>query len=75
MENVICQRKLQNITRRHPNISLMPLAITEKRQSITRPEVTRRLHTMPTSARGHIIHGRGHAEEAVKAHLEEHGKK
>jgi hypothetical protein len=26
-------------------------------------------------ARGHIIHGRGHAEEAVKAHLEEHGKK
>jgi hypothetical protein len=26
-------------------------------------------------ARGHVIHGRGHAEEAVKAHLEEHGKK
>jgi hypothetical protein len=26
-------------------------------------------------ARGHIIHGRGHAEEAVKAHTEEHGKK
>jgi hypothetical protein len=25
-------------------------------------------------ARGHVIHGRGHAEEAVKAHLEEHGK-
>ena len=27
------------------------------------------------AARGHVIHGRGHAEEAVKAHLEEHGKK
>ncbi len=26
-------------------------------------------------ARGHVIHARGHAEEAVKAHLEEHGKK
>ena len=26
-------------------------------------------------ARGHVIHSRGHAEEAVKAHLEEHGKK
>jgi hypothetical protein len=26
-------------------------------------------------ARGHVIHGRGHAEEAVKAHLEAHGKK
>src|SRR5580704_12472731 len=26
-------------------------------------------------ARGHVIHGRVHAEEAVKAHLEEHGKK
>jgi len=27
------------------------------------------------TARGHVIHGRGHAEEAVKAHTEEHGKK
>ncbi len=27
------------------------------------------------TARAHIIHGRGHAEEAVKAHAEEHGKK
>ncbi len=26
-------------------------------------------------ARGHAIHARGYAEEAVKAHLEEHGKK
>ena len=26
-------------------------------------------------ARGHVIHARGYAEEAVKAHLEEHGKK
>ena len=24
---------------------------------------------------GHVIHGRGHAEEAVKAHLEDYGKK
>jgi hypothetical protein len=52
----------------------MPLATTGKRLSITRPEVTRRLHTMRNVARGHVIHGRGHAEEAVKAHLEEHGK-
>jgi len=29
----------------------------------------------PTHGRGHVIHGRGHAEEAVKAHTEEHGKK
>jgi hypothetical protein len=27
------------------------------------------------TARAHVIHGRGHAEEAVKAHAEEHGKK
>jgi hypothetical protein len=26
-------------------------------------------------ARAHVIHARGHAEEAVKAHHEEHGKK
>src|ERR1700680_5218212 len=26
-------------------------------------------------ARGHVIHGRGRGEEAVKAHLEDHGKK
>jgi hypothetical protein len=52
----------------------MPHAITGKRPSITRLEVTRRLHTMLTWL-GAVIHGRGHAEEAVKAHLEEHGKK
>jgi hypothetical protein len=27
------------------------------------------------TARGHVIHAQGHAEEAVKAHTEEHGKK
>ena len=27
------------------------------------------------TARAHVIHARGHAEEAVKAHSEEHGKK
>ena len=27
------------------------------------------------TARGHMIHARGYAEEAVKAHVEEHGKK
>jgi hypothetical protein len=27
------------------------------------------------TARGHVVHARGHAEEAVKAHTEEHGKK
>jgi hypothetical protein len=26
-------------------------------------------------ARGHVIHSKGHAEDAVKAHLGEHGKK
>jgi len=52
----------------------MLLATTERRLSITRAEVTRRLHHAHV-ARGHIIHARGHAEEAVKAHLEEHGKK
>jgi hypothetical protein len=38
------------------------------------PDITKRRHTTLT-ARGHVIHGRGHAEEAVKAHTEEHGKK
>jgi hypothetical protein len=27
------------------------------------------------TARGHVIHARGYAEQAVKAHVEEHGKK
>jgi hypothetical protein len=36
-------------------------------------------HTMGAhhahTARGHVVHARWHAEEAVKAHVEEHGKK
>ena len=47
-EKIICQRKPQSITKKHQSISRMPRAITGKRPSITRPEVTRRLHTMPT---------------------------
>jgi hypothetical protein len=52
----------------------MPPITTGKRLSITRPEVTRAAHHAHV-ARGDVIHGRGHAEEAVKAHLETHGKK
>jgi hypothetical protein len=72
-EKIICQRKLQSITKKHQSILRMPHAIMGKRRSITRPEVTRRLRTMLISLGA--IHGRGYAEEAVKAHLEEHGKK
>jgi hypothetical protein len=39
-----------------------------------RPDFMRRQRTMLTQL-GHVVHARGHAEEAVKAHVEEHGKK
>src|SRR5438132_14091873 len=43
---MLCRRKLRNTTRRHQNISPTPPATTGKRPSITRPEITRRRHTM-----------------------------
>jgi hypothetical protein len=42
--------------------------------SIMRLDTTKQRHLAHT-AHGHAIRARGHAEEAVKAHVEEHGKK
>jgi hypothetical protein len=42
----LCRRKQPNITGRQQNISPMPPATTGRRPNITRPEVTRRQHTM-----------------------------
>ena len=39
---------VQSITRRHQNIRHAPLGTRTKRLSITRPRVTRRLHTILT---------------------------
>jgi hypothetical protein len=43
--------------------------------SIMRLDTTKQRHTHGHTAHGHAIHARGRAEEAVKAHVEEHGKK
>src|SRR5262249_39871880 len=71
---ISCRRKLLNTTERHQNTLSTPPVTTRRPPSTTMPDITKRRHTTLT-ARGHVIHGRGHAEEAVKAHTEEHGKK
>jgi hypothetical protein len=48
--------------------------ITRKLPSITRPDATKQRRTIAHIAMGHLIHARGHAEEAVKAHVDEHGR-
>jgi hypothetical protein len=52
----------------------MRRVIMRKLPSITRLDAMKQQHTMLTSAAGHIGHARGHGEEAVKAHVEEHGR-
>ena len=73
MRKRLCQRRLQNIIRRHQNIIPTRLAITAKRPNIMtqHEKAAHHAHT----ARAHAIHARGHSEEAVKAHHEDHGKK
>jgi hypothetical protein len=64
-----------NTTERHQNILSMPLTTTRKaakhHDAGHHEKAAHHAHT----AKGHIIHARGHAEEAVKAHTAEHGKK
>jgi hypothetical protein len=67
-----CRRRLQDTTNEFQNTLRMRHVITRKRPSITRLAATKPQPTMLTL--GHISHARGHAEEAVKAHLEEHGR-
>jgi hypothetical protein len=53
----------------------MPPTTTRKPPSTIILDITEKVAHHAHTARGHIIHARGHAEEAVKAHTEEHGKK
>jgi hypothetical protein len=53
----------------------MPPITTRRPPSTTMPDITKKAAHHAHTARGRVIHGRGHAEEAVKAHTEEHGKK
>src|SRR5262249_31645526 len=46
--NLPCQRKRWNTTRKHRNITHMLPATTPRRLSITKADIMRRLHTMPT---------------------------
>ena len=45
-EKISCRRKRQNTTRRHQNITRTRRATMRKRPSTTRPDITRKQHTM-----------------------------
>jgi hypothetical protein len=73
-EKIICQRKPQSITRKHQSILRIARHHGEAAKHHEAGSHEKAAHHAHV-ARGHVIHSRGHAEEAVKAHLEEHGKK
>jgi hypothetical protein len=75
LEESPCRRKLPNITGRHQTTAWTPPGTTgdaaKHHEARHHEKAAHHAHT----ASGHELHSRMHAEEATKAHAEEHGKK
>jgi hypothetical protein len=70
-----CPKRRRSITSRLRSIIPTQHATTVKQPSTTKLAFTRRRPITAHTAAAHAIHARDHAEEARKAHTEEHGQK